>query len=315
MNRVSGQTLLGRTGLTIGTLGLGCAPLGNLYEPVSEADAAGTVRAALDGGTRLFDTAPRYGDGVSERRLGHELAEVSRSRVVVATKVGYRSAAGDPSRMEPDFSYDGTMRSLEESLTRLGLDRVDIAHVHDPDDHEQEALAGAFRALADLREQGVVAAIGAGMNQSDMLERIVARVDVDCVLLAGRYTLLDQGALSGLLPSCEARGVAVILGGVYNSGLLADPRPDARYDYRTVSPDRLAGALAVQEICARHGVPMKAAALRFALGHPAVAALVVGARTAAEVRENQAMLDVAVPAEVWSELRAAGLLEEAVPTP
>ncbi|MFB6783760.1 aldo/keto reductase [Streptomyces sp. NPDC056352] len=312
MNRTAGQGVLGRTGLEVGRLGLGCAPLGNLYEPVSEQDAADTVRAALTGGMRQFDTAPRYGNGVSEARLGRLLAGVPRSQVVVATKVGYRVT---DSSVEPDFSYDGTMRCLEQSLARLGLDRVDIAHVHDPDDHEQEALAGAFRALVDLREQGVVSAVGAGMNQSEMLERIVDRVDVDCVLLAGRYTLLDQGALTGLLPACKARGVGVILGGVYNSGLLADPHPGARYDYRTVPPGRLAAALAIQEICARHGVPMKAAALRFAFGHPAVSALVVGARTAQEVRDNLAMAEIAVPSEFWAELRAAGLLPQEVPTP
>ncbi|MCX4728364.1 aldo/keto reductase [Streptomyces sp. NPDC090052] len=312
MNHVSGPGVLGRTGLTVGRLGLGCAPLGNLYEPVPEQDAAGTVRAALAGGTRLFDTAPRYGNGVSEQRLGQALAGVPRSEVVVATKVGYLLTDDGA---EPDFSYDGTMRCLEESLTRLGLDRVDIAHVHDPDHHEQEALAGAFRALVELREQGVVSAVGAGMNQSAMLERIVARADVDCVLLAGRYTLLDQEALTGLLPACEARGVGVVLGGVYNSGLLADPRPGARYDYRTAEPHQVAAALAIAEICARHGVPMKAAALRFAWGHPAVSALVVGARTADEVRENLAMAQTTVPAGLWAELRAAGLLPQEVPTP
>ncbi|MFI1092532.1 aldo/keto reductase [Streptomyces sp. NPDC020917] len=312
MNRAVGEGVLGRTGLAVGRLGLGCAPLGNLYEPVSEQDAEGTVRAALTGGMRQFDTAPRYGNGVSEARLGRLLAGVPRSQFVVATKVGYHVTE---SSVEPDFSYDGTMRCLERSMARLGVDRVDIAHVHDPDDHEQEALTGAFRALVDLREQGVVSAVGAGMNQSEMLERIVARVDVDCVLLAGRYTLLDQGALAGLLPACEARGVGVILGGVYNSGLLADPHPGAKYDYRTVPPDRLATALAIQEICARHGVPMKAAALRFALAHPAVSTLVVGARTAEEVRENLAMAEAAVPCEFWTELRAAGLLPQEVPTP
>lgn len=270
------------------------------------------MRAALAGGTRLFDTAPRYGNGVSEQRLGQVLAEVPRSEVVVSTKVGYRLTDGGS---EPDFSYDGTMRSLERSLERLGLDRVDIAHVHDPDHHEREALTGAFRALVDLREQGVVSAVGAGMNQSGMLERIVAQVDVDCVLLAGRYTLLDQEALTGLLPACEARGVGVVLGGVYNSGLLADPRPGARYDYRTAEPHRVAAALAIAEVCDRHGVPLKAAALRFAWGHPAVSALVVGARTAEEVRENLAMAQTAVPADLWADLRAAGLLPREVPTP
>lgn len=312
MNRVSGPGVLGRTGVTVGRLGLGCAPLGNLYEPVSDEDAAGTVHAALMGGMRLFDTAPRYGGGVSERRLGQVLAQVPRSQVTVATKVGYRLTDNGA---EPDFSYGGTMRCLEESLTRLGLDRVDIVHVHDPDHHEQEALDGAFRALIDLREQGVVSAVGAGMNQSSMLERIVTRVDVDCVLLAGRYTLLDQEALTGLLPACETRGIGVILGGVYNSGLLADPRPGARYDYQEAAQDRLATALAMQEICTRHGVPLKAAALRFAFGQPAVSGLVVGARTAGEVRENLAMADVPVPDAVWAELRAAGLLREEVPTP
>ncbi len=310
----AGPGVLGRTGLEIERIGLGCAPLGNLYQPVSEQDADDTVRAALAGGMRLFDTAPRYGGGLSETRLGRALAGIPRSQVLVATKVGYRSIGGDGSRFEPDFSYDGTMRCLEESLTRLGLDRIDIAHVHDPDHHEQQALDGAFRALANLREQGVVSAVGAGMNQSEMLERFVARADVDCVLLAGRYTLLDQSALDGLLPACQARGVGVILGGIYNSGLLADPRPGAMYDYRAAAPPRLDQALAIKEICARHGVPLRAAALQFPFGHPAVSGLVVGARTAREVQDNRAMLDVDIPAEVWAELRTCGLLAEAVPT-
>ena len=310
----AGPGVLGRTGLEIGRIGLGCAPLGNLYQPVSEQDAEDTVRAALAGGMRLFDTAPRYGSGTSETRLGRALACIPRSQVLVATKVGYRSTGGNGSRFDPDFSYDGTMRCLEESLTRLGLDRIDIAHVHDPDHHEQEALDGAFRALVNLREQGMVSAVGAGMNQSEMLERLVARVDVDCVLLAGRYTLLDQSGLDGLLPACQARGIGVILGGIYNSGLLADPRPGAMYDYRAAAQPRLDQALAIKEICARHGVPLRAAALQFPFGHPAVSGLVVGARTAREVHDSRAMLDVDIPADLWADLRSSGLLAETVPT-
>jgi D-threo-aldose 1-dehydrogenase len=214
-----------------------------------------------------------------------------------------------------DLSRDGVRRSLEESLERLGLDRVDVALVHDPDNHEREAAEQALPALVELRDQGMVRAIGAGMNQAEMLTRFVRELDLDLVLMAGRYSLLDQGALAELLPACVERGVAVVIGGVFNSGLLADPRPGATFDYAPAPPELVERAGRLQAVCARHGVPLRAAALAFPFGHPAVASVLVGARTAAEVQDAVAMVDRPVPAELWAELVAEGLLPGQVPVP
>jgi len=318
---------LGRTAIEITRLGLGTAPLGGLYEAVSDTVAEATVRAALDLGLGLVDTAPLYGHGLAEQRVGRVLVERERGSFVLATKVGrlLRSGAfteprspfvGSPD-VNPvfDFSYDGVMRSLEESLERLGVDRVDILQIHDPDEHHDEALEGAYRALDQLRAEGTIGAVGAGMNQSAMLARFAREADFDCFLLAGRYTLLDQDALTELLPLCAQRNIAIIAGGVYNSGLLADPRPDAPFDYQPSSPTLLEQALQLRAACDRHGVPLKAAAIQFPLGHPAVAGIVIGARTPGELIENVAMFRYPIPAGLWDELRAEGLLGAEVPTP
>jgi D-threo-aldose 1-dehydrogenase len=229
----SQRVALGRTQLQVTRLGLGCAPLGNMFAALGDDQAAATVDAAWEAGLRWFDTAPLYGHGVSERRLGSALRRRQRGDYVVATKVGRLLVPGTdpatiftevpPLRPQFDFSYDGALRSFEASLERMGLERVDVLHVHDPDEHEAEAVDGAFRALRRLRQEGVVGAIGAGMNQSAMLARFVERGLVDCVLLAGRYSILDQTGLADLLPAASANGVAVIAAGVFNSGLLADP--------------------------------------------------------------------------------------------
>jgi len=206
-------------------------------------------------------------------------------------------------------------RSLEESLARLGLDRVDILLLHDPDDHEREAYDQAFPALAELRDQGVVGAVGAGMNQAEMLTRFVRDLELDLVLVAGRYSLLDQRALAELLPTCAARGTAVVIGGVFNSGLLADPRPGATFDYAPAPPELVARAVRLGEVCARHGVPLRDAALAFPFGHPAVTSVLVGARTPGEVEDAVASFGRPVPSDLWAELAATGLLPEHVPTP
>jgi D-threo-aldose 1-dehydrogenase len=321
---------LGRSGLRVSRLGLGTAPLGNLFTEVAESDADACVDAALAAGITLLDTAPHYGLGLAERRLGRRLARLPRERFVLSTKVGRLIRplqAGQPPA-EPegfvatpaakrvwDLSRDGVRRSLAESLERLGLDRVDVALVHDPDEHEREAFEHALPALAELRDQGVVRAIGAGMNQAEMLTRFVRELDLDLVLMAGRYSLLDQRALAELLPSCAERGVAVVIGGVFNSGLLADPRPGATFDYAPAPPGLVERAGRLQAVCARHGVPLRAAALAFPFGHPAVASVLVGARTAAEVQDAAAMLDRPVPADLWTELVAEGLLPDHVPIP
>jgi D-threo-aldose 1-dehydrogenase len=320
---------LGRGGLRVSTLALGTAPLGNLYAPVAEEDAAATVGSALEAGLTYVDTAPHYGLGLAERRLGRLLAGVPRDRFVVSTKVGRLVrplapgetadpegfADSPPARRVWDLSGDGVRRSLEESLERLGLDRVDILLLHDPDDHEREAYEQALPALIGLRDQGVVTAIGAGMNQAEMLTRFVRDLDIDVVLVAGRYSLLDQRALAELLPTCAARGTAVVVGGVFNSGLLADPRPGATFDYAPAPPELVDRAARLAEVCARHGTPLRAAALAFPFGHPAVTSVLVGARSAAEVQDAVACFEWPVPGELWADLVATGLLPADVPNP
>ncbi len=308
---------LGTTSLELTRLGLGTAPLGDLYEAVADDVAEATVTTAVALGLGLVDTAPLYGSGSAERRIGRALASVDSKSVIVATKVGrlLRNVEGVGVSPVFDFSYDGVMRSVEESLERLGLDRVDILHIHDPDDHHDEALEGAFTALDQLRSEGSIGAVGAGMNQAGMLARFAREGDFDCFLLAGRYTLLDQSGLAELLPVCVERKIAIIAGGVYNSGLLADPRPGARFDYEPASAALVARAVQLREVCDRHDVPLKAAAIQFPLGHPAVATVVIGARSPAELTENVAMFRHPIPAELWDELRAEGLLPAEVPTP
>lgn len=314
-------------GVQLTELGLGGAALGNLYRAVSDDDALAAVEAAWDAGVRYFDTAPHYGLGLSERRLGRALASYPRDDYVLSTKVG-RLLVDDPSgagrrddegfdvpattRRVWDFSRDGVLRSIEASLERLGLDRVDVVFLHDPDDHWQGAVSQAYPALAELRAQGVVRAIGAGMNQSAMLTRFVRETDLDLVMLAGRYTLIDQGADADLLPAALEHDVAVVAAGVFNSGLLARQRPrdGAHYDYEEASHALVDRARKIAEVCAAHGTTLPAAALQFTLAHPAVTSVVVGARDGAQMRGNLAALDDAVPASLWSQLHAEGLLPE-----
>jgi D-threo-aldose 1-dehydrogenase len=307
-----------------GPLGLGGAPLGNLFAPVAEADAEATVRAALAGGLAYLDTAPHYGLGLAERRLGQVLAGLPRESFVVSTKVGRLLrplaagetadpegfAAAAPGKRVWDFSRDGVRRSLEESLERLGLDRVDIALVHDPDDHEREAYEQAFPALAELRAQGVIGGFGAGMNQSRLLTELVRDVEPDAVMVAGRYTLLEQPAARDLLPAALERGVGVMVAGVWNSGLLAVPRParDATYNYAPAPPELIDRAHRLADVCEAHGVTLPEAAVAFPLRHPAVAAVVLGAATAAQVEQNLSRYRAEIPDALWSDLAAQGLL-------
>ncbi len=317
---------LGRTDVEVTRLGLGLAPLAGLYTAVGDGQAAAAVECAWDLGIRYFDTAPLYGNGLSERRGGRVLRKLPRAEYTLSTKVGRRLVPGggasqhiwaEPSTETPewDFTAEGVRRSHEESLARLGLDRVDLLHLHDPDDHYAEAVADALPALVELRAEGRIGAVSAGMNQAPMLADLVRTGDLDSVLLAGRYTLLDQSGLDELLPLCADRGVSVIAGAVYNSGLLADPRPGATYDYVPAPAATLARALAIRDVCARHGVPLRAAALQFPFGHPAVASVLVGARSADEVRDAVDMFSVDIPGRVWRDLRTAGLLPEEVPVP
>lgn len=320
---------LGGSGVPVTRLGLGTAAIAGLYAPVADETAAATVEAAWDMGIRYFDTAPHYGLGVAERRLGEALRARPRAAYTLSTKVGRLlepySGGGDDlahgfavpatHRRVWDFSADGVRRSLADSLTRLGLDHIDIALIHDPDDHGEQALREAYPELERLRAEGVVRAIGAGMNQTAMLTRFLTDTDVDAVLCAGRYTLLEQPALTELLPEAARRGKSIIVGGAFNSGLLADPRPGATYDYTEAPRDVLERALRMRVITEAHGVPLRAAALAFPLGHPAVASVLVGARSPAEVRDAAGQMGRLLPPALWDELRAEGLLDADVPVP
>ncbi len=309
--------------LSLSPLGLGCAQLGNLYQAISDETAEATVRRAWDEGIRYFDTAPHYGLGLSEIRLGTVLRSFPRDEYVLSTKVGRvlepnPDGAGkrdDQGFVVPaaykrrwDFSRDGVLRSFEESLTRLGLDRIDVVYVHDPDDHFEDALRGAFPALRELREQGVIRAFGAGMNQAPMLAEFVRRTDLDVVLVAGRYTLLDQPALDELFPLCTERGVTVVAGGAFNAGILATAEPGRVYDYAEAPPELVERAGRIAEICARHGVELPEAALALPMAHPAVASVVVGAHDPEQVGVNARRARAVVPPALWAELVDAGLL-------
>ncbi|MGC5399988.1 aldo/keto reductase [Streptomyces sp. DT20] len=312
---------LGRSQVAVSPLGFGAAPLGNLYAPLDEETARAAVDAAWDAGVRYFDTAPHYGLGLSERRLGAALKARPRDAFTVSTKVGrllepHPSPSGsdlaaggfavpDTLRRRPDYSRDGVLRSLEASLERLGLDRIDVALVHDPDEHMDTALTEALPALAELRAQGVVGAIGIGMNTVDPLRRFVAEGDPDVVMVAGRWTLLDRAA-APLLAECAARRVSVIAAAPFNSGLLSTDRPEAggRYDYGTVPATVLDRARTLATRCSAHGVPLPRAALCFPLREPVVSSVLAGFRTPAEVTSAAAHLAHGVPERLWAELDA-----------
>ena len=313
-------------------LGFGGAPLGDLYAPLDDATAIETVLAALDAGIRLVDTSPLYGRGLSEHRIGTALRRRSDVPVVLSTKVGRvlapaprgvtRSegyAGGLPHEARFDYSYDGAMRSLEQSMLRLGVASIDIALVHDVDPwthgddasrRQRESLGGALRALADLRAQGAVRAIGIGVNDADVAERFVREADLDCVLLAGRYSLLEQPALDRFLPLALERGVGVMLGGVFNSGILATDTPGqgSLFDYGPADRAVVERAQEIARIAHRHGRTLPELAVQFPLRHPAVAAVVLGGANAAQLAQNSALADRPVPEEVWRELQEQGLL-------
>ncbi|MDQ1486847.1 MAG: D-threo-aldose 1-dehydrogenase, partial [Actinomycetota bacterium] len=296
MAAVADVVALGRGGLLVGRYGFGGAPIGGLYQAVEEREAEECLAEAWARGLRYFDTAPHYGAGLSERRIGAFLASKPRDEWALSTKVGRllepaaddaaasEGFVGEPaSRRVFDFSRDGVRRSLDASLKRLGVDRVDIVYLHDPDDHWRQAIDDGWPTLAALRDEGVVTSIGAGMKQTPMLTRFVRETDMDVVLLAGRYSLLDQGALDDLLPACLERSVSVVLGGVFNSGVLANPVAGSTFDYYAAPPDVVARAQHIAEVCGRHGVAVPAAALQFPLAHPAITTVLVGSRNAGEV--------------------------------
>ena len=294
--------------IELGELGLGTAPIGGLYEPVPDETAHAVVERAWSLGLRYFDTAPLYGAGLAERRLGTVLRDKPRHEYAISTKVGRLLRPGKsvwhgaPALVDYfDFSHDAVLRSLEESLERLGLDRVDIAFVHDPEDHLDEALAGSFRALQRLRDEGVVQAIGVGANYAEVHCRFAREADPDCFLVAGRYTALDRSAVDELLPLCLERGIAVIAGGVFNSGVLAGGET---FNYEPAPPEVVGRVEQLRETCARHGVPLPAAAVQFPLRHPAVATALVGCRTPDEVAEDVRLASLELPDALWDELES-----------
>lgn len=307
---------LGRSPVYVTEFSFGGAAIGNMFTEVADQDARSAVDAAWAGGIRTFDTAPHYGLGLSERRLGDALRHRPPHEYVISTKVGRllqpatepfgRDAGGfavpaAASRVF-DFSADGVRRSLDDSLGRLGLDRVDIALIHDPDDHGEQALREAYPALEQLRADGCVLAIGVGMNRAEMLTRFVTDTDIDLVLIAGRYTLLDQSAADSLLPAALDRGVAVIAGGVFNSGVLAAPTADARYDYEPAPGALISRARAMEAVCEQFGVPLRAAAARFPLRNPAVASVLIGARNASEITDAIDLRRLEIPEALWDAL-------------
>jgi D-threo-aldose 1-dehydrogenase len=331
---------LGRTDLHATRLGFGAGSIAGLYASVAESDAVSVVDHAWEIGIRMFDAAPLYGFGAGERRLGAGLAGRPRDSYVLSTKVGRivrptraitasadvdRQAIGDLEdayfadtggrRMVFDYSASGVRRSVEESLERLGLDRIDLLFIHDPDDHWEAAIGEAYPELHRMRDEGLVRAIGVGMNQAEMLERFAREGDFDVFLVASRYTLLDQTALAGLLPLCITRGISVLVGGVMNTGVLADPKPGSRFDYGPASPEVLERARRLAAACARHGVPLRAAAVQFPLAHPAVSGLIAGVRSVQHLDDYPALMRMVVPTALWAELRDAGLIPRDAPTP
>ncbi|MGF1631227.1 MAG: aldo/keto reductase [Kiloniellaceae bacterium] len=327
-------------GLTFTELGFGTAPLGNLYRAISEADAQAALEAAWATGCRYFDTAPLYGLGLAETRLNRFLIGRRREDYVLSTKVGRllqacppdrRTGIGKffntPSRREVyDYTYDGVMRSFEISLERLGVDSIDILYGHDIDlfNHGtrevldaklNEFIRSGYYALLSLRDQGAIKAFGAGLNEWQACQWLAERGDFDLFLLAGRYTLLEQEALETFLPLCERRGIGIVLGGPYNSGILANgPKPGAHYNYDPAPPEILDRVARIEAVCKRHGVRLIEAALQFPLLHPAVVSVIPGGQSAAEVESNRAVLGRQIPAVLWEDLKAAGLLRADAPT-
>ena len=331
---------VGRSGLSVTQFGYGSAPLSGFRDQLPELEAIDTVIAAYENGIRLFDTSPYYGYGRAEARVGAALRDRPRAEFVLSTKIGRWLTPIPPGTTVPgwragglsfaptfDYSYDGVHKSLEQSMLRLGMNKIDIVFIHDVDfwtirdralldERFRQAMEGAYKALDELRSAGTIGAIGVGLNEADTSARFVRAGNFDCVLLAGRYTLLEQGALADFLPLCEQRGVSVIIGGPLNSGILATgARPGALYDYNAPPPEVQDRVRRIASVCERHGVPMPAAALQFPLGHPAVAAIIPGGKSRAEVIGNLELFRRPIPAALWEELRHEGLMDAAAPLP
>lgn len=334
---------VGKTGLAISQFGVGGTGFGNIYSPIQDQQATEIISAAITAGLNYFDTAPFYGFGLSETRLGQGLAQVARERYVLSTKVGWSLVPlgegeenktvfqGVPRyRQVMDFSREAILRSIEDSLRRLNTDHIDMLLMHDPDEgittdpardpyevsHFAQAMGETYPVLDDLRRQGLVKAIGLGMNQWQMLWDFAHAGDFDCFLLAGRYTLLEQAPLQRFLPMCVDKGISIIIGGPYNSGILATGAvAGAYYNYQTASPAILERVRQIEAVCARHNVTLPAAALQFPLGHPAVAAIIPGARSVGELQANLEHFQQVIPADFWAELKHLRVIDPASPTP
>ncbi len=335
------KTLPLRSGraLTFTALGTGTAPLGNLYNKIEEDTAQATLDAAFAAGSRYFDTAPFYGFGTSERRLG-SFWRRKREDALISTKVGRLLKLGERSDSRRtqwfevpnrevifDYSYDGVMRSFEASLERVGVNRFDILFCHDIDifthkdkdvamAYTHEFLDGGYRALSELREQGLVDAFGLGVNEWEVCQYVAERVDIDVCLLAGRYTLLEQEALNSFLPLCVERGLGIVIGGPFNSGILATgARPGAHFNYLPAPDDILTRVGRIEAVCERHGVPLVAAALQFPVAHPAVVSVIPGAVTPEEIESGRKAMEAPIPPVLWEELKHEGLLRSDAPVP
>ncbi len=329
---------LGRVDLEVTAFGFGTAPIGNIFRAISEEESDAMIRAAWDAGIRFYDTAPYYGHGLSELRLGQSLRWKNRDDFVLSSKVGRvlkpkRRADIDfgpwvdaaPFETVFDYSYDGTMRAFEDLLQRLALERIDICFIHDIDvftrGAEQpavfkQAMDGSWRALSKLRDEGVVKAIGVGVNEWEVCYEALKQRDFDCFLLAGRYTLLEQEALDTFFPLCAERGASVVVGGGFNSGILATGAvPGAKYNYAPAPPAIMDKVAKIEKVCAAHNVPLPAAALQFVVAHPVVPSFIAGTRTMAQLKQNLAWFSQPIPAAFWADLKAAGLLREDAPTP
>lgn len=338
MLNFSDKRQLGSSAVEVTQLGFGGAPLGDLYAKLPESEAIATVHAAYEAGIRLFDTAPLYGHGLSEHRIGHVLRQYPRDSFVLSTKVGRSLKPQNPHQINRgqwsntlpfelifDYSYDGVMRQMEYSLQRLATNQIDILLIHDvdvgthgteTDRRFKEAIEGAYRAMDKLRSEGAVKAIGCGLNEWEMCQRFALAGDFDCFLLAGRYTLLEQSALDKFLPLCLEKNIGILLGGPYNSGILATGAIDgAKYNYQSAPPEILEKVRRIKAVCDRHNVPLPAAALQFPLGHPAVSSIIPGAISNREVKQNIEMISIDIPPRFWQELKESGLLHLDAPTP
>ncbi|MBH64271.1 MAG: pyridoxal 4-dehydrogenase [Alphaproteobacteria bacterium] len=336
--QVEERRRLGRTDVELTVLGLGGAPLGNFQAPVDEDDALATIDLAYQSGIRLFDVAPQYGHGLAEHRFGHVLRRYARDSYVLTTKVGRMcipdaGVARDglfhdplPFRLQDIYTREAILRSIEDSYQRLGIVEIDALYIHNidaalhsPDELEaffKQAMDEAFPALAELRDQGVIKAIGAGNNYTEMCERFARAADFDCFLLAGRYSLLEQGPLDTFFPLCEERGIGIVMGGPFNSGVLATGAvPGATYNYLPATEEVLDRVRVIEGVCAEYGVPLAAAALQFPLAHPVVASVITGSRTPDELTANLAAFRHDIPAEFWAALRDRELIDPRSPLP